>query len=55
MVEYNLGSQVNHDFTGKIDVEIGGRRKFIRIIFKDWSNTYFPPHDRPGKSLDWPN
>lgn len=47
MVEYNLGGRVGPGFAGKIDINIGGRSKLIVLEFRDWSNTYFPPHDRP--------
>jgi hypothetical protein len=46
MVEYNLGRPVGPDFVGKIDVNLGGRTRFIDLVYKDWSNTYFPPFDR---------
>jgi hypothetical protein len=47
MVEYKLGSRVGPSFRGKMHVNLGGRTKFVKLVFKDWANTYFPPHDRP--------
>ena len=52
MVEYNLGALVDPNFTGQIDVQIGSRRKFVGLVFKDWSNTCFPSHDRPELLTD---